>query len=812
MLGVGIAANTVFFSIVNALVLKPLPGADLTGLAVVQRGRAPSLFATEIRHLSEYPTAGLAAIAGSRQDRLRVQTPGRVEHVNGELVTGGYAALLGLRARLGRWIQPADDLSTGGEAVAVISDRLWRTWFDAREDIIGRATLRLSQESGRGWTGTFQIVGVAAADYQGLRGRFSNCDVWLAASAPARFATADRRAAWADHVLLPIARLARGASFPNVERALEARLSTGADGRTRTIATPWRAEPIRLDDAATVLKGNRLPGLSALILVLAPLVLVAAAANLANMLYARSATRTAETAVRLALGASRRHLLSLLFAEVMFIAGLAAVAGLAMAVVAAGRFEDAFPFLIAGRYTNIQLDLSPDFRVVAFAFAVAALAGVIVTAFTALRVMRQPLLSTLVAGGAPMGLTSRHGRLRSILVGVQVTVAVILVMVGGLGWEEMRKTLDRRGVVGRQVHYDTSLISTVQVNLDYHGYEPTRARTFLEGVVDDVRKIPTVEAAAMADVIPGGPAPKSWPWGNTTLFAAEDRDGKPSATHRVNAAYARVSPGLVQTLGLTIRRGRDFTDADVDGGPLVAIVGRKTAATLWPNENAIGQRMVFGTSQWLTIVGLVDDAISADGGAALIESHFVFVPYFQHPKNAMPMRVVVRSRASDGNVEAVRERIRARDTDVAVLEAGFIEDEALNWLKPEQAATMLLISFGVLALGISMLGVYGVIAYFVTTRTREFGIRLALGATRRGVVKLVLDQAIHLTLIGLLVGVFAVSIASRFIQSRQFDFMPNEIETWVVVPIAILLAGVIAGAVPAARAARVSPNVALKDL
>jgi ABC-type antimicrobial peptide transport system permease subunit len=219
--------------------------------------------------------------------------------------------------------------------------------------------------------------------------------------------------------------------------------------------------------------------------------------------------------------------------------------------------------------------------------------------------------------------------------------------------------------------------------------------------------------------------------------------------------------------------------------------------------------MVFGVKDWLTVVGVCADPISASGDAPLRRSFFAVVPYAQYYNKEM--RVIVRSRAPDGSLGVVRSVIRQLDPNVAVLDAGWAENSMLAWVRPQQAAMLLVMSLGAIALGISMLGVYGVIAYSVSTRTREFGIRLALGATRRGVVKLVLDQAIHVTLIGLLAGVFLVSVASRVIQSRQYDFMPNEIETWVVVPLVILVAGMIAGAVPAARAARVSPSRALKD-
>jgi predicted permease len=809
-LALGIAVTTAFFSIVNALILKPVPGLDLQGLSIVQKG-ASSLTLAEIRDLETNRPDDLDGIAGvSSAFTVRIQMPGRVEEVNAEFVTGTYAGVLDIPSQHGRWVRPEDDRDPIGEAVAVISDRIWREWFGAGDVTRGEHKIRVRLAGRLNVSTTFTVVGVARPEFHGIRGRFQRRHLWLPAATLARFLPEEAdREQWLRFLhLTAITRLR-----PQIPReAAATRIGLRLD-----LAPPAPGKPprtVRIRAAGTVLGGGSIIDLSLAILGLASLVLIAACANLTNMLVARGATRAAELAMRLALGASRGHLLRLVFAEVACISAVAATAGLLLALVVIDLFADAFPHLLGDRYGEFTLDLSPDVRVFGFAFAAGAIAAVAVGGITTWRVSRGALLQTLAGSGAATATPRRH-LVRTTLVGVQVTAAVVLIMVAGLGWEEFRKTLENGDMYGRRVDYDTTPLTSVQVDLADHGYDDVRERVALTTLVEQLRRVNGIEGVALADALPG--ASKSrWTHG-MTMFAARTRDGRPSTTYLVNGSFARVSPGLLQTIGLPLQRGRDIAPSDVVGAPKVAVVSARTAERLWPGEDPLGKQMVFGVHDWLTVVGVSRDPIAAPPNAPLMYSHFVFVPYLQYsrPPNALNpprMRIVVRSRAPDGHLPAVQAAIRTMDPDVAILDASWVEDSTLAWAKPQRAATLLMTSLGALALGISMLGVYGVIAYFVSTRTREFGIRLALGATRRAVVKLVIDQAVRMTLIGLLAGVFIVSVASRVIQNRRFDFMPNEIETWIVVPILILAAGMLAGVLPALRAARVSPNVALKDL
>ena len=266
-------------------------------------------------------------------------------------------------------------------------------------------------------------------------------------------------------------------------------------------------------------------------------------------------------------------------------------------------------------------------------------------------------------------MTARGHRLRAALVTVQVTVAVILVMVGGFAWESLRQTLDREGNFGRRVHYDVERLSTVRVDLRYHGYNEVRARAFLHKSIDELRPVSGIERVALGDILPGGCTPGAPLTASCrTLVTARDRDGSQSTARRVNVTMARASAGYLETTGLALMRGRDFDATDAEGAPRVAIVSERVAERLWPGENPLGQPLMLAARDIATVVGVSADPVSAAGNSALPQSHFVMIPFAQWP--AMAMRIVVRTQATDGHLETVRSAIRRLDDDVAVLEAG----------------------------------------------------------------------------------------------------------------------------------------------
>jgi predicted permease len=781
-LALAVGVNTALFSVVNALSFKPIPGVNVDRVSQIGYGWS-SLTVGQLRQLERTPPQTIVAVAGARELwDTTVQVPGRAEQLSPYLISGSLSRVFGLTAQVGRWIEPEDDVETSA-GVVVISDRMWREWFGASREVIGRVTIHVNKQ-------TFTVIGVALPEFRGLSPMAVKETIWLPLASAKRVdrllsmpnQVADEQQTVSFVKARPEA--SAGAVQDSVQFVFPPRVGPGPPGRPRILIP-----------AGDALRRSSLGGIESMLMIVAVLIFVAACANLTNMLFARGLRRAGEIGVRLTLGASAGRLFRLLFAEVAVISGLAVAAGFSIAGILTRLLASTLSDFRPSRYETVRmvLDLSLDHRVLLFACAAGVIATALVGALTAWRTSRLPLLRTLASAGAAPNTTAQARGVRTALVSVQVTSALLMLLGAGFVHENVRRTLDATKLSSRRVDYDTAHLVTARLDLKLHDYTEPRGRDFYARLVRDLAHVPDVESAALADGVPGDAV-------NGTMFAAESRSGQVGISRRLNAKYSRVTPGFLATIGLTLRRGRDFSEHDTFGAPPVAIVSDSVAADLWPGEDAIGKRMLFGAVEWLTVVGVVADPAGP----------FAFVPFAQ--RYTPGMLVTVRSATPEAVVAPLQAAIRALDNDVAILDAAPAEATLLGWVRSVQATGVLVTSLGALALGIAMLGVYGVVSFFVSSRIREFGIRTALGATPGSIVRMVLDQAVHLLLVGLLPGVFIASVGSRIIENRIFKVMPNEISTWVGVPLIVLMTGLVAGYLPARRAARVDPNVALRDL
>jgi putative ABC transport system permease protein len=553
------------------------------------------------------------------------------------------------------------------------------------------------------------------------------------------------------------------------------------------------------------------------ILGFAALIFVAACANLGNMLFARATEREGELAVRFALGAGRWHVFGLLFSETILICASAAGLALVFADSALRMFTGVFPAFQFGYRQRITLDLSLDWRIFTFAVGAGAIAAVAVGAASLWRSGRASLLTRLAAAGHAVVAKTEGRTLRSMLVSVQVTAAVLLLIATGMLLENSSQRLNRR------LWFDTASLVTARIDLP-DSYGESRGPHFYSKALTDIRAIPGVTAAALADALPGGesPAPRS----GLGAFQAEPPErGLSGVQRRIDGAWIHATPGFVATLGLALERGRDFRDSDLDGTEPVVLISAATAQRFWPGADPIGKRLACcGATYMRRVVGVVPDPIGAvaraathDVAEAMAEQNgdsgatpFVFVPAAQAFKKSM--LVVVRSDSPRAIVQPLRDRIAALDADVPVFDAGPVAATQFTRLSAEKGVRLLAGALGLIALGIAICGVYAVVGYFVSRRTREFGLRLALGSTRAQVGKLVIDYAIHIVLIGLLPGVLFASWGTRYFQNELRDLHPSGLTVWIAVPLLMLIAGIIAAYIPARRAARTDPYVALKDL
>jgi putative ABC transport system permease protein len=541
------------------------------------------------------------------------------------------------------------------------------------------------------------------------------------------------------------------------------------------------------------------------VVVLASMVLVAACANLANMLYARGTGRAGEVAVRLSLGASRGRVMRLFLAETTVIAGLSALAGfgLAAAGLAAAGFALSGLRIPQIRWTTMALAPSADARVFVFAIGASTAAAAAVGLLTAWRSSRVAPLRSLGGAGTQTTGGERGGWLRTGLVAIQITAAVLLVMGAGTALETTLPQLSRR------LHYDATQVLASQLDLRLHGYTPADGRAFVARVLDAASGIDDMEAVAVADGVPGGVGRVGASL--SPLVAEPPAGGRAGAARRVYSTYTRATPGLLEVLGLRLVRGRDLSANDVAGAPLVAIVSQAAAAALWPGDDALGKRVQLGTGPWITVVGLVADPMSSsERYQTFSPAPWAIVPFDQWYQP--DLLVLARSRRAPALSEPLQQAIRSIAEDLAIFETATIDRSIVAWAGPQLGAARMIVALGAVALFIATMGVYGVIAYFVSRRTREFGLRLALGATQGHVIRMVYDHAVHIVLVGLLPGVFVAAVGSRVLEARVALIFPNEIRTWAIAPLVILAAGVVAALVPARRAARVDPNVALRHL
>jgi predicted permease len=825
-LALGIATVTTVFAIVDEVALRPArnPGDPLVYFL---HSTGPGLQIPDYESIAAARPLGVEAVAAYAAVGGLAQVPGRAERINGWRVSGQYAAVHAVRAQVGRWIN--DDDNVGGESdptveargtrypivrgtlgadVAVISDRLWREWFDADRTVVEGGTLRLDGRHVR-------IVGVAPPGFEtaidiwqpfGTRRLLTRAELDDIAKGLAMrpFPPNQPRPTPQQPIVQAQARLAPGATV----RGISDRLTAITSARPDTIEMPRNAVRLvpRLGNDRNVSTGYT-------ILIFAALVFVAACANLGNMMYGRAMEREGEFATRLALGASRRDIAAILFGETIIVAAAGTAIGLGIAVAGLELFENAVPAFQITSWQRVRLDLGLDWRVFGFASAAGAVASLIVGTGAIWRSSKAPLLVRLSAAG-PAVLSRTEGRtLRTMLVAVQVSAAVLLLIATGLLLENTSKQLDRR------LQFDTDGLIAARIELP-DSYDPSRGVHFFDRLLDDLQATGQIESAAIADALPGGetPAPRI----SRAAITADPPQTTPAGVQiRIDGRWLLASPGFINTLGLT-STGRDFDARDLDGTNPVAIVSQSVARQFWPNGDALGQRLICcGERYKRIIVGVVADPVVSRGTAQPMTvadaiqidtaiSNYVFLPAAQHYQP--DMLVVIRTSRPDASVDALRRAVAAIDADVPLFLAGRVHATQFARASSERAVRTLAGALAAIALGITILGVSAVVSYFVSRRTREFGLRLALGASRRQVVKLVIDYSIHMTLIGLLPGVLFASLGTNIFQAELRKLRPNGITMWVFVPLLLLACALIAAYIPARRAARVEPMKTLKEL
>ena len=774
---IGIAATATIFAVVDALYLRPLPGIERPSELVNVHAKDPdgtsfhSLSYRTWRALSEAggPFTGIAAFS-SRLLSLSVQGDPRL--AVGQLVTGNYFGVVGARPALGRLFGPETD-SGASPDVAVLSDSVWRGRFGADPSIVGRSVL----VNGRAFT----VVGVAEPRFSGtfLGTPF---DVWVPVTARRILAPGEEFDPQDQTWLELVARRRPGVTLESASNAL-AVVARRLDRERPAGSPPFAFDLHRTTGFEDSLEGPA-TAFFAILSALALLVLGIACANVTGIRLARGFAREKEIGVRVALGAARSGLVRLLLVEnlLQFLAGGAlGVAVTAFTAPLLERFNLPTP-------VPILFHFAPGLRVAAFGLLAAAAAGLLFGAFPAWLATRPDLLPLLRAGAT----TERRAtsRMRGVFVGAQVAFSVLLLVIAGL----FQQTL--RHAAAAHPGFDREGLAVMQVDLSLLGYDPPRARAAFDRLAERVRSLPGVESAAVSSSLPLG-------LGHRTATV-----GLPGSAveARVSAETAEVDDGYFSTMRIPLLHGRAFGGQDVAGAPNVAVVNETLSRRLWPGVDPIG-RTIAGERGAISVVGVVRDGKYRQ----LWESPRPFLYLASRQSQRLRRDLVVRSASPPEALAAgIRRELRAIDPAIPFSEIMSIERFIGFSTLPQRAAGAISGALGGLGLLVTAIGLAGLVAYSVSRRTREIGLRLAIGAMPRDVLLLEIRRAAVVAALGFAPGAAAAALLTPLL--RRFLFGVGVADPVTFAAVAVLLGGTtfVASWLPARRAARLDPLAALR--
>jgi predicted permease len=792
-LALGIGANAAMFAVVNAVVFRPLPFADANRLVRVTAdftglgGHDIGMTAPELYAYREQPDlfADISGIYPIDANVTELDEPERVEVL---LVSPSYFSLLGVQPQLGRVFRYEEDDAPGIAEKVVLSDGLWRRRFGGRADAIGHK-LRIDND----W---YEVVGVMPPGFEhpgrSLRG---GIDMWAPSGYRALPFAPLEKSRGSYQLAGAIARLKDGVTLAEAQSRLQAFAETmrhryPADYPDRAGWTP-RLLPLHDD----VVGSARTP----LVVILASVgvVLLIACANIAGLLLARSAGRYRELGIRRALGATRARLARLLLIESCLLACAGGIAGLLLAV----WTRDVILALAPAGLPRLS-HVSFDSRVMLFALGLSAATAILFGAVPAWQFSKPDVLGALKDARAA-SLPARHG-VRSALVVAEVALAMVLLTGAALlvrsFWQVMSVDpgVDGRGVL-------TARLWLPQPNDPSQGrYFTHQARLpFFEEVLRRARELPGVQAAAMV---------QSLPLDGQRNFATVTIDGarqEPSSAEIPTVQGNIVSDDYFSLLRIPVKNGRVFGAGDTTQP--VVVINEEASRRYFPGENPIGRRLHFGPARpdarWMTVIGVVGNVLSEN--LEVGPRPTVYRPLRQ--VSSLSMGLVVRA---SGDLDALRvplaRAVRAVDPDQPTFAVRSMSDVVAAGTASRRFAIRLVSGFAGLALVLAAVGIYGVLAYLVGQRTREIGIRMALGARRTEVVRMVISRAIALAVRGVAIGGLIALIVGQVVAGMLFRVRPYDPVTFVVVAVLLTLTAVLAAATPAVRAARVDPIAALR--
>jgi putative ABC transport system permease protein len=800
-LGLGIGANTAIFSLLHQVLLAALPAPHPEELALLtsppdfKGGRTSTGKAGDMEYVFNYPVfrsleehaQGVTGVAAFRTLDANLAYRSQTVHGSVMVVSGRYFPVLGVRPRIGRTLLPADDVPGAGNPVAVVGYGYWRDKLGGEADVLNQ-NIRINGQN-------LTIVGVAPPGFNGITlGDQPDAYVPLALKpllTPGWNGT-DR---YDDYWLYLVARRQPGVTLKQAEAALNSVYRGAIEPQAAAVHYGPKKTARLLDSKLTLKDGSR--GNSSLrddsrtpILILTGatiMVLLIAMANAANLMLARSAQRRRELAIRAAMGASRAELMAQFLTEALLLAGGGAIAGLA---VGAATLQFLVSQMGSGDAPVYFLTTTLEWPVLLYGVGLALLTGLLFGFYPAWEAARTAPASTLKNEAGQTSGARGVARVRRALVCTQVMVSAALLIPTGLFLKSLINLM--RVDLGMR----TQNVVTFAVSPEMNGYSFDACRALFARVEAELAAIPGARgvAAAMVGVIGGDN------WGNGVTI--------PGITTYTHSKYNEISPGFFGQLGIPLMAGREFTERDNLAGPPVAIVNQEFVTRFYPARNPIGQQFRVGNDPSMTIVGIVRNSHYS----AVKEDPYpvYYIPWRQDPKLGGLSFYVPTALPTEQMIPQVRRVMRSIDASLPAEALRTLDNQIGQSISTQRLILQLSAAFAILATALAMLGLYGVMAYNVTRRTREIGIRLALGANPGAIRRMVMREMVWILGIGLVAGVPAALALARLTESQLYGVKSFDAVVLTGAVLALAITAAAAAYVPASRAAKVSPTQALR--
>jgi predicted permease len=795
-LALGIGVNTAIFSVLNGWLLRPLPvraPEQIMYLAFQPKGTTESKFSyPDLQDFQKQTDAFSDLFAYYLPSGGGLSTGGVATEFAASAVTGNYFSALGVKPLLGRLLLPGEGEKPGEGLLVVLGYSFWQKRFGGDAAIVGKQVLINGQPA--------IVIGVTPKEFHGTLFAF-DMDGYLSLNAVAQLQ--GLRGLWTDRggrALMTLGRLKPGVSVTQAESSLNViarRLAAQYPATDKGFT--MRVIPERLARPAPFVT-NFVAVIASLFLVLPALVLLLACLNVANILMARATARQREMAIRAALGAGRARLIRQMLTETLLLALMGGIAGVVLgdwAISASGSMLHSATSLSSG--LGYHLDYGFDWRVFAYTLGVVGLSGILLGIWPAFRAGRVDLNTVLHEGGRSDSVgMARHG-VRGVLLVAQVAGSLMLLIVSGL----FVRSLERAEHMN--LGFDPDHVLNVMLDLHQIGYDETRAKAFYRDLRDRVRAMPGVQSASLASSVPLlmlSPGSPTYVEGHP-LAPGQSPPG---------AGFSRIDPGYFETMRVPLLEGRTFRDSDNETATPVAIVNQTMAKMLWPNQDPIGKRfsMKSATGPFIEVVGVARDG-QTDWHFSLDRQAYFYLPLAQNFASFLSLQVRTTV-PPESLILGVQQQIHDLAPDLPIFDARTMQQviHGLTGLFMFRLAAALAGVMGILGLTLATVGVYGVVSFGAAQRTREIGIRIALGATRRDVLVAMLRHGLQLALIGIGAGLVGAFALSRLLRSMLVGVKPGDPGTFIGVSLLLLAVALLASYLPARRATKVDPMVALR--